>query len=395
MTDYSGMMHKFICDVIDRCGPRPSCSDAEKKAGRMYADAIRNCCDEVRTESFECHPHAFVGFIPFLVPLYFLALVFYWRAPLASVVFMAVLAASFFFEFIRYRRFLDPLFPKRSGENVYGVIRPSGQAKRRIIFAGHLDSAYEFNIWLLFKSAGVALCVLSIALSMVFFAACAGKVIAGNRPEWFFDLCGRIALFGFPLFTLNLVFHTYKPVPGAGDNLSACAVTVGMAKTLAGARKGGGFFPRNTEVVLMGTSSEEAGLRGALAYCEAHMAEMKSLPTLFVSLESFHDENELKIVRGGMTPYVKHPKDVVDDFVKAGKDMGLNIPVVVIPFGAADCAEFQRRGIPSVGVIGIPTKKLPPYYHTRYDTPEVVSPAALQRAMELSLRFLELREGKG
>ena len=44
-------------------------------------------------------------------------------------------------EFLMYKEFLDPFFPKRTSANVIAIRKPEGEVKRRIIFNGHCDSA--------------------------------------------------------------------------------------------------------------------------------------------------------------------------------------------------------------------------------------------------------------
>ena len=49
------------------------------------------------------------------------------------------------FEFLLYKPLLDPLFPKRKSCNVICTRKPKGEVKRRIVFCGHMDSAYEWT----------------------------------------------------------------------------------------------------------------------------------------------------------------------------------------------------------------------------------------------------------
>jgi hypothetical protein len=135
----------------------------------------------VRTESFECHPKAFLGFIPFAVFIDLAAVVAYWFAPflcflLAGAGFVATVA-----ELVRYRELLDPLFPRERGENVVAVLTPQKEARRRVVVSAHQDSAYEFTLWYLLKNASVPIMALGFAALPVTMIAGFAKFMAALR----------------------------------------------------------------------------------------------------------------------------------------------------------------------------------------------------------------------
>ena len=44
---YTDYMYDLIDKVMKTIGPRESCSDQEKRLGRMFADEVADCCDRV------------------------------------------------------------------------------------------------------------------------------------------------------------------------------------------------------------------------------------------------------------------------------------------------------------------------------------------------------------
>ena len=48
----SAEMKEFIIDVCEKIGPRPPCSDAERKGAEYYKEKIMSYCDEIAVEPF-------------------------------------------------------------------------------------------------------------------------------------------------------------------------------------------------------------------------------------------------------------------------------------------------------------------------------------------------------
>ncbi|MAE71603.1 MAG: hypothetical protein CME06_14185 [Gemmatimonadetes bacterium] len=151
VTDLGADAHRLIVRVIEEIGPRESCGEAERRLGALLAERWRALGLDVRCERFLCHPRAFLGSIPLSVILYLAAVISFrtwpWLCVLWSIASLIVTAS----ELLRYRELVDPLFPEAEGENVVGVLAPRHEVRRRVVLSAHLDSAYEFNLWLFFR----------------------------------------------------------------------------------------------------------------------------------------------------------------------------------------------------------------------------------------------------
>lgn len=90
---------------------------------------------------------------------------------------------------------------------------------------------------------------------------------------------GWVAMAFFPVISLFFFWHTYVPVPGAMDNLAGIAVLVGLARNMQALRTSGEHPLKHTELVLLASSSEEAGLRGAKRFVTRHLEGMRRIPT--------------------------------------------------------------------------------------------------------------------
>ena len=124
-NSYTDYMFVLIKRVIDEIGPRPSCSEEEKRLGRLLVEEWRSTCDRIDVETFTCSPSAFLGFIPLAVLLYFAAVIIYWFCPPLSLLVITIMLSVSIFE-LNYREFVDFLFPRKQGENIIGVIQPKG-----------------------------------------------------------------------------------------------------------------------------------------------------------------------------------------------------------------------------------------------------------------------------
>jgi aminopeptidase YwaD len=393
---YQDFMYRFVESVLTEIGPRESCSENERRLGRRLAEMWGGLGLDVHTERFTCHPKAFLGFIPVATLLYLLATISYWLWPLACFVLAAAAAAMVVFELLRYREFIDVLFPTAEGENVIAIIRPRGEVTQRVIVSAHQDSAYEFNLWFFLKTAAIPLNVITFAAPLVPMLGGLAKGLAGAAGHsHVFDVIGYICMGLYPIVGLNFFFHTYTAVPGAMDDLAGVSVLAGVAQALADARAesvAGAPLLEHTEVRVFATSSEEAGLRGSKRYVAAHARELKEIPTYGLFIDGVYDEHHLTAVTRELFTGVRHDQRLVQMAKEVASTHGWPIREHVIPIGATDATPFSQAGIPSVCLLCQDTTRLVPNYHTRLDTIDRVRPTALTVMLQLVLDMMQRLE---
>lgn len=389
-------MFGLVDRVIREIGPRESCSEAERRLGDLFAEEVRSACDSLEKEAFICSPKAFLGFFPFLVAGYLAALALYYVLPPLSLIIVTGCLGILYFEVIRYRELIDPLYPKREGFNVIGVIRPRGEVMKRLVVSAHLDSAYEFKVWYWLKGLAVPAMALAFAGPLVLLVASLARTIVGSRgiPDTAaFKVLGYVCVAFVPVILPFAFFHTRDVVPGAMDDMAGVSVLAGLARLLREARGGGGFFPENTEVVLLALSSEEAGLRGAKRYAARHRQELMSQPTYAVFLDGIYDERYLTAFRRELWCGARMDPYLVDLAREAARANGYPIKVAVLAVGATDASAFAREGIPSVSLCCQDTSRLVPHYHTRLDTVERIRPQSLAVTLQVVLDMLRKLDG--
>ena len=379
-----------ITHICQRLSPRSPGSAGEREAAEYMANVLRNdCgCEDVQIESFREHPDAFYGYFYFSMTLDVLCAVSFFLRPWLSLLFGSAALLLFLFQFVLYRRIIDPLFPEKESVNVTAVRACKGAVKRRIFLNGHIDAAWEFPLnyhfgGVVFEIPGVM--AVAGVVAYIVLSVCALR----GAGAWTGKAAGLGLLF-IPFFVA--VGFTYDPgrvVDGANDNLTGCYMGIALLREMNRL----GIRPENTELGVILTGSEEAGLRGAKAWCKAHRDDYHDVPTYIVSFDTIHDPRFLMVNERDLNGTVRSDEALSAAFLQAASDA--NVPCRkgwVPPFGGAtDSAAFTQGGFRSVGITGL-NHRLEDYYHTRRDTYDNLDAEGLENCYKAAVRMLELAE---
>ena len=392
-------MVEKITSICEEIGPRAPGSEAEFKAQKSMGKDMEQWADTVEYEDFTVHRQAFMGFIPFTVAMAIIATILFFFKPVVGFILTILGFIPLVLEFVMYKQFLDPLFFGHPSHNVIATRKPKGETKKRIIFIGHSDSQYE---WILnYKLGGtgmklflipavVGLIAQSIA-SLVKVICIDVKGMSGSGVDTFFLVVGIIlCIFVIPYIGF-LFFQSYtKSVPGANDNLSGCLSVMSVIKLM----EENGIEFENTEVRVILSGSEEAGLRGAKAYAKAHADELKEIETIVVACDTMRDLKDMAVYDRDLSGTLKHDAQVKALVKQAALNCGFDIPYASIYLGACDAAAFTQMGIKATGFAAMdPTP--PRYYHTRLDSPETLVPEALEAGAKILLETACLYDEEG
>lgn len=377
-------MVEEITHICRKIGRRSPGSAGERAAAEYFAGVLeKKCgCTDVKTESFEEHPDSFYGYFYFSALLNTLNCVFFFFRPLVSI-FCAILSLLIFiYHFVLYRKPLDPLFPRKQGTNVTAVRPCSGEVKQRVFLNGHTDAAWEFPIN--YRFGGIAFEIPGIAATIGGFYYMFLSLLSLCGMDVY--TAGVRGLIFLPFFLLLAV--TYNPlrvVDGANDNLTGCLMGITLLKEM----EKQGIKLENTEIGVILTGSEEAGLRGAKAWCEAHKDDYRDVPTCVISYDSIYNPDWLMVNRRDLNNTVDSDEDLCDYFLMAAEDAGVPCRDGKVPLfgGATDSAAFTQGGFRSIGITGL-SHRLERFYHTRLDTPENLSPAALENCYRATAEFI-------
>lgn len=386
-----------ITHIIKTCGKRDPGSEGEKKSCEYMAEVLKNdCgCEDVKIESYEVAPRAFYGYLYFTITFALIAVALFFFAPVISI---PLIIAAFVFmivEFGIYKRFLDPIFPKKTSHNVTAIKKCKGETKRRIIFNGHPDATWEWPVNYALGGVGFEGHAVLVVLGALFYLVLSVMYIAQNgitfgMPDMSSPLV-KAALWGllFVPFMIGLYFmvNYRRVVDGANDNLTGCYVGIAVLKAL----KDEGIELENTEIGVILTGSEEIGLRGSKAWVEAHKGEFQDVPTFIYAYDTINDPKYLMSNYRDLNGTVKSDKDCADLFFEAAQAVGVPCKKGMIPplGGAVDAAAFTQGGFRAAGVTGL-NHKLERYYHTRLDSYDNMNEEGIANCFAASVKMLEM-----
>lgn len=383
-----------ICKDFEKRDPG---SKGEQQACEYMADVLKNeCgCERADVESFKENPGSFFGWIYFTITFVLAAVAISFFYPLVSIILIVVGLLIVFMQFGLYKKFIDRFFPEKTGHNVTAVKSCKGEVKRRIFFNGHPDAAWEWPVNYKLGGVGFEGHAVICGIGAVYYLVISIMLVAKNGLEYVsFDAdetLGLLRLIGlvFVPFLIGLywMWNENRIVDGANDNLSGCYMGIAILKAL----KEEGIEFENTEVGVILTGSEEAGLRGAKAWCAAHNGEFDDVPTFIFSYDTIHDPKYLMTNYRDLNGTVKADKDVSDLFMEAAKELDISCKKGWVPplGGATDSAAFAQAGFRATGVTGL-NHKLEDYYHTRRDTYDNMNEQGLADCFAISVKALEM-----
>lgn len=386
-----------ITHIIKTFDKREPGSKGETDAVNYMGEVLQPLADEVKIEPFELHPGAFFGWIYFTVTLALAGVVCLFFMPIVSVA-LFVIAMSFLIgEFIFYRKMVDKLFKKATSHNLTAVKKPTGEVKRRVFINGHPDAAYEWrvNYYMGGVAFGAHFIISILGCAYVVALAVASLIIRGVAPAVLESgslmTASLVALVFVPLWIgMYFLWNGKRVVDGANDNLTGCLLGIAVLKAM----KDNGVELENTEVGVLLTGSEEAGLRGAKAWCKAHKDEYKDVETVIFAFDTIRESKFLCVNAKDLNSLVKADKHAVDLYKNAADKLGIKCGVGSVPFGATDSAAFNQGGFKSVGITAM-DHNLRDYYHTRRDTYDNLDAECLADAFEVLVEAIkDFDEGK-
>ncbi len=399
---YTNYAIKNIKKVCKDYGPRPVGSEAEKNAQLHMKSELESSCDSVTREEYKCSDKAFMAWVPLgAVLILFSTVMFTLGIPVASLAASLVTLFIILAEFIFYKPVLDIFFPKKTSGNVIGVRKASGETKKRIIIAGHTDSAFEWT----YTYHGGHNVVLTIILTAVIaiLVGIGGSIYALVAGEsglvWTGDslamkIIAVVTYITVPVIVAAIGFTNYsRPVTGANDDLSGCFLSAAVMKFL----EANNIRFENTEVVSAMVGGEEAGLRGTKAFMKAHAEEFKNekdVQTIFVAFDTIRESDFMAIYDKDMTGVVKNDERVAKLLQTAAKNVGYEVPIKTIELGSTDAAAASQAGIPASAFTAMDPAPAR-YYHTRLDTEDNLDPKTLEIGLKVALEAVFLFDEQG
>lgn len=395
----------IVNHAAKKIGSRLPGSDGEKKYADYMGDKLREIGIEPKQEEFAVSPRSGIGglsyagwcgFILSVLAYFALQLQAVWFGMAGFGIIMVLwLVFSCFF----YKTWFDMFFPQEISQNTYGVLEPEdGKADYTIILSGHTDTSwcwrhsehiYKYKnkpiIGMLATYGKVgfgAICVffmigVSVAMSVIYGAQYLGAGWAINvlYSESFRNF--QFAMFFLPIITaIGSLFVVMwgDPNPrnasrGAMDNATGCALSYAVIKYF---KENPDKMPKNCRIVDCNVGSEEAGLRGSMAFAKEHKDDEFTKNAWNINIDSVADKEYFEVVIKDDWQGVRFDKDLEAMFKESFKDAGVPSKTnycIHNPVGGCDSTPMTRAGIKSV-TFAAQNPELTYYYHTWRDMPE-------------------------
>ena len=404
-ADSAQYMMDEIAHICKNLPKRTPGEEGEKLACEYMADVLKkDCgCERADLESFKENPHSFLGWIYFTVTFALAGMAMFFVMPLLGVILIALGFAIMILQFGFYKKVIDFVFPEKTGHNVTAIKKCKGEVKARIFFNGHPDAAWNWpvnNKWggkvyeahigssVVGALISLVLCIIAAVrvgdmFYMTEFSLDAYTLIYGEALFW----CGIAHLVFVPLLIgMYFMWDPNTTVDGANDNLTGCYMGIAILKAM----KDAGIELEHTEVGVILSGSEEAGLRGAKAWVEQHKGEFDDVPTWIYSYDTIHDGKFLGVNYRDLNATVKADKEVSDMFMNCAKELGIKCNKTLVPplGGATDSAAFAQGGYKVTGITAL-NHVLEDYYHTMKDTYTNLDKNCLADCYAISVKCLE------
>lgn len=411
----SNYMYNLVRRIVDEVGPRMPCSPQELAGAQIIEAELEKSCDAVHMENFTCHPKAFLGWIKLIIIMVFTSMIIYFITQIISNLYYLILLAIISFilvffsalimweEFFNYKEFIDPIFRKKSSQNVIGQFNSKQETKKIIIFSSHIDSALQFNLLKRLKEGfvpvafgGIIVIILWLLVSFIHLILMVIGII--SLKSIFLITTLVLFLIGIPCF-IGLFFFVPlgdkgNVVPGAVDNLSSCAVITGLARYLKMHRE---IISDDLEIRLISFGCEESGLRGAFRYSESHYKDLIEKDAIVVNMDGLETPDGFLIIEFEPTTRTYHSKEIVQKLLKAASMVNVNAKrfgtgrlekTVGRLSGGSDAAAFSKAGIKAGFINSADWKNRAAYYHQSTDTPDKIQNGTLENALKICVAFI-------
>ena len=403
---YAEEAFEIVEHAAKKIGSRLPGSDGEKEYAAYMGDKLRSIGIEPVREEFAVSPRASIGGIPYagylgliMSALVYVALhlsaVWYGMA-LASVVCWVWLILSVFL----YKTWFDMFFKQEISQNTYGeLLPPDGKYDYTIILSGHTDTSWcwrhsahaskfkktkpAMGLVATFAKVGFGvicflfLTAVSIAMTVISSGVYFGEVWALKTANSASFANFLFAMHFLPVVTAigcMCVVMWADPNPrnasrGAMDNATGCALSFAVTKYFHDHPE---KMPKNCRIIDFNCGSEEAGLRGSIAFTREHKGEPILENTWNINIDSVADKDFFEVVIKDDWQFCRFDTDLEKMFKDTFNELGIVSKTngcIHNPVGGCDSTPMTKAGMKSV-TFAAQDPTLTYYYHTWHDMPE-------------------------
>lgn len=421
---YAEEAYSIVRHAAEKIGSRLPGSDGERKFADYMGDKLKEIGITPKKEEFAVSPRASIGGIPYagwfgvaMSALVYFALgisSIWFGMALAGICCLLWLVLSVFL----YKPWFDMFFKQEISQNTYGELVPEdGKYDYTIILSGHTDTswnwrhsehAYKYRdkpilgILATYGKVGFgAICVLFLIGASIAIATVIGGCYmnANWALETYYSASFQNFLFAMhflPIVTaIGSAFVVMWGDPndrnasrGAMDNATGCALSYAVIKYF---KENPDKMPKNCRIIDFNCGSEEAGLRGSMAFAEEHKNDEMLKNAWNINIDSVADEEYFEVVIKDDWQFTRFDKDMEQMFKDTFQELGIVSKTngcIHNPVGGCDSTPMTKAGVKSV-TFAAQNPVLTHYYHTWRDTHERFSMETVGDGFDVVLGVIE------
>ena len=420
---YAEEAYDIIKHAANEIGSRLPGSDNEKQYAAYMGDKLREIGIEPVREEFAVYPKASIGGIPYAGYLWLaFSILVYFALGISSIWFgmaLAGIAATVWLicSVFLYKTWFDMFFKQEISQNTYGELLPEdGNYDYTIILSGHTDTSwcwkhsehaekYKDNpvkgLIATFGKVGFgAICFFflvgtAIAMSIIQLGVYTGASWAITTASSVSFNRFLLAMHFLPLVTAIGSFFLIMwadPDPrnasrGAMDNASGCALSYEVIKYF---KENPDKMPKNCRIIDLNCGSEEAGLRGSMAFTAKHKNDDLTKNAWNLNIDSVADDDYFEVVIKDDWQFTRFDKNLEQMFKDSFAELGIESKTGGIhnPVGGCDSTPMTKAGIRSV-TFAAQNPTLTYYYHTWHDVPERFSAETVGTGFDVLLYVID------
>lgn len=421
---YAEEAYSIVRHAAEKIGSRLPGSDGERKFADYMGDKLKEIGITPTREEFAVSPRASIGGIPYagwfgvaMSALVYFALgisSIWFGMALAGICCLLWLVLSVFL----YKPWFDMFFKQEISQNTYGELVPEdGKYDYTIILSGHTDTswnwrhsehAYKYRdkpilgILATYGKVGFgAICVLFLIGASIAIATVIGGCYmnANWALETYYSASFQnflLAMHFLPIVTaIGSAFVVMWGDPndrnasrGAMDNATGCALSYAVIKYF---KENPDKMPKNCRIIDFNCGSEEAGLRGSMAFAEEHKNDEMLKNAWNINIDSVADEEYFEVVIKDDWQFTRFDKDMEQMFKDTFNELGIVSKTggcIHNPVGGCDSTPMTKAGVKSV-TFAAQNPVLTHYYHTWRDTHERFSMETVGDGFDVVLGVIE------
>ena len=420
---YAELAYDLVKDA-ETFGSRLPGSEAERKYADFMGEKLEEIGIKSKKEEFAVSPRSGIGGLPYAGWVgIILSVLTYFAFGNPSIWFlMGFIGISMViwlvFSAFLYKPWFDMFFKQKISQNVYGELVPEdGKYDYTIILSGHTDTSWNwkhsenaskypekpiyglittygkvgFGAVCVFFMVGVSAFMAAVNAGIMFEAEWAEKIVQLASTQVFVNLMHFI-----PVVTaIGSAFVAMWNSPdeelaskGAMDNATGCALSYAVIKYF---KENPEKMPKNCRIVDCNVGSEEAGLRGSMAFVHKHRNDDLTKNAWNINIDSVADKEYFEVVIKDDWQGCRFDTDLEKMFKDTFNELGIESKTngcIHNPVGGCDSTPMTRGGIKSV-TFAAQNPMLTWYYHTFHDHAERFEMETVGQGFDVILNVID------